>query len=346
MNKEKQFKIYSNSYNKYIYNLIPKNKKILISVVMPVYNSGELIHQTIKSILTQTYTNFEFIIINDASTDNTLKVVKEYAKKDNRIKIINNKTNLGIALASNKGLDAAKGKYIAMMDHDDISLPQRFEKQVEFLEKNKDVFLLGTKYEHIDINNKKIITMSVVTNPDKLKKYMITGRPKICHPSIMFRNKTKIRYRSKIYYAQDYDFFLQLLSDNKKLSNLDEVLFKYRIHNTQTSMQKRDKQYLFSRKAIEFYWQRIKFGIDNYNEFNPNTILNFDFENTIDKDVITAKMLYYYNLEDYKLARKYIFKYFKLYGVFNKFLIYYILSLFPKTINEFFLNLNRKYRHR
>jgi len=241
-------------------------KKILISVVMSVYNSGKLIYQTIKSILNQTYKHFEFIIINDASTDNTLNVIKEYAKKENRIKIINNKKKLGIALASNKGLDAAKGKYIAMMDHDDISLPQRFEKELEFLEKNKDIFVVGTNYCLIDINNKKITNINVITDSNKLKDNIINGRPKICHPSIMFRNKTKIRYRSKIYYSQDYDFFLQLLANNKKISNLKEILFQHRIHITQTSMQKKDKQYLFSRKAIEFYKEQNLFGKNNYNK--------------------------------------------------------------------------------
>jgi glycosyltransferase involved in cell wall biosynthesis len=313
-----------------------------ISVVMPVYNSGQLIHNTIISILNQTYEDFEFIIVNDASKDDTLNIIKEYQKKDKRIKIINNNKNLGISLASNKGLDIAKGKYIAMMDHDDISLPERFEKQIKYLEKNKDVFLIGTGNKYIDKEGNILNKIKTITNPDKIKKEIISGTNRICHPSIMFRNETKIRYREKIYYAQDVDFFLQLLSENKVLTNLPDVLFHYRVHNTQTSMEKRNKQLLFYKKAIDFYNQRIKFGKDKYNQFNPKEILTINPKITKNKEVIETEIFYNFHKQNFKEVKLYSKKYFKLFGYFNKINIYYLISFLPKSVINLILKLKRR----
>jgi len=317
-------------------------KKPMISVVMPVYNSGELIHQTIKSILNQTYSDFEFIIINDASKDDTLKIIKEYKKKDKRIKIINNNKNLGIALASNKGLDVAKGKYIAMTDHDDISLPMRFEKQIKYLENHKDIFLIGTGYYCIDKNNKIINKIKTITNVNKIKRNTTNLITRICHPSIMFRNKTKIRYRKKIYYAQDFDFFLQLIANNKKLSNIRDRLFYYRVHETQTSINKGNKQLLFAMKSVEFYNEKIKTGKDNYESFDPKKTLKLNIETSNNANVIYCEIIHSNNNKDYANVRKYSKKYLKLYNYNNKVMISYLMSYMPKGIIQLIINWKRK----
>lgn len=127
----------------------------LIYVVMSCYNREKYVVEAIESILNQTYTNFEFIIIDDCSTDNTFEIVKEYAKKDNRILALKNDKNYCYVHSLNKGIEIAKGKYIARMDDDDISLPERFEKQVEFLEKNEDIIALGTFIEIFSDDMKK-----------------------------------------------------------------------------------------------------------------------------------------------------------------------------------------------
>jgi len=318
-------------------------KTPLISVVMPVYNSGTLIHQTIQSILNQTYTNFEFIIIDDASKDNTLKTIKNYQKKDKRIKIIQNKQNKGISITSNIGLNHARGKYIAMMDHDDLSHPERFEKQIYYLEQHKDIFLVGTGYYCIDINNKIINRGKIVTNLNKLKNDSIIGKWRICHPSIMFKNNTNIRYRAKIYYAQDVDFFLQLIADGKKLTNLKEILFYYRVHKTQTSMEKRNKQLLFAKKAIDLYNEKIKFGKDSYDKFDPKTILELNANTSDNKDVIASEIFYNFHKQNYKYVKLYSKKYFKLYGHKNRILLYYIISFFPKKLIQEIIKLKRRF---
>jgi len=115
-----------------------------ISVIMPVYNRAEFIGEAIQSILSQTYKNFELIIIDDASTDNTLKVISEFTDDDDRILLLKNKKNEGVAATRNRGIEIAKGEFIAFMDSDDISLPQRFEKQVKIFCSHKEVIVCGS----------------------------------------------------------------------------------------------------------------------------------------------------------------------------------------------------------
>jgi len=117
---------------------------VKVSIVMSVYNAQKYLDEAIESILNQTYSNFEFIIINDGSTDKSLEIIENYAKKDSRIIVIN-RENKGLIYSLNEGIRKANGKYIARMDADDISLPQRLEKQVEFMEKNKNIGICGTQ---------------------------------------------------------------------------------------------------------------------------------------------------------------------------------------------------------
>ena len=131
----------------------------LVSVIMSVYNGEKYLVQAIDSILNQTYQNFEFIIIDDCSTDNSSHILQEYAKKDSRIKIIKKEKNIGIKgfiENLNLGISIAEGKYIARMDADDISLPERFQKQVTFLENNPEIFMVGAQIDFINEKNEII----------------------------------------------------------------------------------------------------------------------------------------------------------------------------------------------
>lgn len=121
-----------------------------VTVLMPAYNAEKYIETAIESILNQTYKDFEFIIVNDCSTDSTLDIIERYAKQDKRIKIISNKENQKIAQTLNNGLKEAKGKYIARLDADDWSYPERLEKQVNFMEENPDVVLSSGNMEICD----------------------------------------------------------------------------------------------------------------------------------------------------------------------------------------------------
>lgn len=244
-----------------------------VSVLMSVYNSSRFIIESVESILGQTFKDFEFIIVNDCSTDNSLNIIKKYAKQDKRIVLIKNKKNIGLTKSLNKGLKIARGKYIARIDADDISLPNRLQTQYQFLEENPDIFLAGSGAIIIDSKGKEIGKYEPITCEEKLKKVLETKNA-IYHSTIMFRNEKNNFYREKFYYAQDYDFYLRILLEKKRLINNPDILIKYRISSQSISFSKIRKQKLFAEKARKFYLQEVR-GIENdYKIFNPNKILN------------------------------------------------------------------------
>lgn len=193
-----------------------------ISVIMPAYNAETYIRDAINSILTQTYSDFEFIIINDGSTDNTANIVREY--NDNRIVFIDNKNNQGLINVLNYGLSIAKGEYIARMDADDISYPQRFEKQVKFLDKHEDVGVVGSWFKAFGSRN-------FVEKKVKYPKLKDMQNCPLAHPTVMLRksffNKYNLRYNPKYKHAEDYELWLRA-SKYMKLANIQEVLLDYR----------------------------------------------------------------------------------------------------------------------
>ena len=261
----------------------------LISVIMSVYNGEKYLVQAIDSILNQTYQNFEFIIIEDCSTDNSLDILEEYAKKDSRIKIIKKEKNIGIKgfiKNLNLGMSLAKGKYIARMDADDISLPERFQKQVDFLENNPEITLVGAQLNLINEQNK--ITgeaIAALQHRDIVKR--ITSQIQLFHPVIMFRKDQNIQYREKFIYCEDYDLYLNLITQGKKLANMNEKLLHYRI--LESSISRKGDNFvkkLMVEKALYFYKLRKENGQDLYETFNNEEVLeinNLEFKNKIEE---------------------------------------------------------------
>lgn len=212
-----------------------------VSVVMPVYNGEDYLREAIDSILNQTFTDFEFIIINDGSTDNTKDIVLSYS--DSRIVFLENEYNSGIVVTLNKGLDYAKGKYIARMDADDIALPERFEKQVDYMEKHKDIGALGTGTRIFGEDIETRDTHSTI-NSDKLKAELLFSTC-MCHPSVMIRKSVldlhHIRYDTQYRGAEDYELWWQIAMVSK-IMTIPDVLHCYRIHPNQIT-QKKDRDY-------------------------------------------------------------------------------------------------------
>ncbi|MBU2458965.1 MAG: glycosyltransferase, partial [Nanoarchaeota archaeon] len=244
--------------------MVPK-----ISVIMPVYNAEKFLDESIKSILSQTFQDSEFIIINDGSMDNSLKIIKEYARKDKRIILINNAKNLGLQKTLNKGLKAASGRYIARMDADDISLPNRLGIQYNYLEKHPEIFLLGGSAIVIDEEGKRMGSFRKQDNPSRVRKKLGKSNS-IIHSSIVFRNEG-LSYREKFKTSEDYDFYLRALSSGKKITNLSDFLIKYRISKNSFVSTKPDQSF-FYKKAREFYKQRSKEGRDDYNKLASEKI--------------------------------------------------------------------------
>jgi glycosyltransferase involved in cell wall biosynthesis len=307
-----------------------------VSVIMAVYNSEKFLSEAIESILNQTFKDFEFIIIDDCSSDNSLDIIKNYAKQDKRIILIENKKNIGLTKSLNKGLKIAKGKYIARIDADDIALSERLEKQYNFLEKNPGIFLLGTGAYNIDENGNVKSIKKPLTNSDLIKKTLYYKNC-IYHPTITFSNEGFL-YREKFYYSQDYDFYLRMISEAKKLTNTPNLLIKYRMAPEAVSFSQRAKQRLFAEKAKEFYRQRLKYGKDEYDKFNPNEVLDIDVEKSVKKIVLESEIKASFKLNDFKRVKKFCRKYFKNYGVLNKIIIYFLLSFTGRK----FINIIRR----
>lgn len=243
-----------------------------VSIIMSVFNREQYLEESIESILNQSFEDFEFLIIDDNSEDSSYSIIKSYSIRDKRVKVFRNQENIGLTGSLNFLIDRALGNYIARIDSDDISLPDRILKQFDFLENHKDIFLVGTGA--YNINEKGIILAQPepVTAPSEIAK-MLPINNCIYHPSIMFRNKN-VRYRGKFTFSQDYDLYLVLLSLGKKLSNIEEPLIKYRINSESISIQKSMAQDLFAQKAREFYLQRrdSQKHEDGYRDFDTWSI--------------------------------------------------------------------------
>lgn len=203
---------------------------------MPVYNSEKYLIEAIESILSQTYTNFEFIIIDDCSTDNSWKIIKSLSKKDKRIRPYKNKKNLKIVKTRNKGLYlcSKKSKYYAPMDSDDICLPNRLELEIVFMEKNKDyVAISGHTYRINELGKTTGLRKYPLTNK-KIVKSMLAASPLVQAASLI-RKETLLLikgYDEKYYRCQDYDLWFKL-AEKGKLANIDNFLYKYRFTQTQ-----------------------------------------------------------------------------------------------------------------
>lgn len=280
---------------------------------MSVYNTEKYLDQSILSILSQTFQDFEFIIINDASTDCSLSIIKKFQERDKRIKLVNNEENLGLTKSLNKALKKAEGNYIARQDADDISLTERLQKQYFFLERNKSIFLCGT--DRVDIDGKEFTLKNrstIITGCENVKK-LLQKRNCITHSSIMFRNNGYL-YREKFIYAQDYDFFLNLLSNGLKLDNLDEKCVLYRNVSNNISVSKKNKQVIFAITANKFYKQRLKTGKDQYDEFDPLKIIKME-DNDPKKVLLILRMKLYLKDRDFTNAKKVLMEYKKLKNV-------------------------------
>ncbi len=208
----------------------------LISVLLPTYNCDKYINECIDSILCQTYANFELLIIDDCSTDNTVNLIKEY--QDQRIKLVVKEKNSGYTDSLNWGIENAKGKYIARMDGDDVCMPTRFEEQVAFLEVNLNVILCGTAIQIIG-------TSTVLRHPSNHDaiKVKLCFSSSFYHPSVMGRIEVfrANLYNKKYEPAEDYDLWTRLAFQGK-LANLEKILLLYRVHDNQVSNERKTTQ--------------------------------------------------------------------------------------------------------
>jgi len=206
-----------------------------VSIIMPVHNGEKYIKESIESILSQTHRNFEFIIINDGSTDNTLLVLEEYSKRDSRIIIKNNVKNKGISNSLNSGLKLARAPLIARMDSDDIAYPNRLETQVRFMQENPEVSVCGSS---IKIYEAPEICWVPPLQHDAILVRMLFESC-LYHPTVMFRKETIVDqggYNVNFSGAEDYDLWCRLSRNiSVRFANISEPLLCYRTHTNTTN---------------------------------------------------------------------------------------------------------------
>lgn len=215
------------------------NIQPLVSVIMPIHNGSKYMAEAIDSILNQTYKKFEFIIVNDNSTDSTLGILKNYKKRYPKIRIISLNSQHGPFAAINLAMKYTKGEFIAPMDSDDISDPKRLEKEVQFLLDNKDVIVVGTHARIINGQGNVIGKKTFGINHKDIYRQFFEVHP-IVHPSSMIRRNLLPR-KNAIYYNKfgindDYFTFFNFLTYGK-FANIGEFLFDYRIHLKNNSLQ-------------------------------------------------------------------------------------------------------------
>lgn len=278
-----------------------------ISVIMSVCNGEQHLRESIESVLNQSFTNFEFIIVNDGSTDASLEIIKSYA--DKKIRIINNEENIGLTKSLNKAIKQAQGEYIARQDADDISLPNRLELQFEFLENHPEVALLGTGVYVINENGATIEKRIMHPNP---KKSLLKGN-RFIHGSVMFRKSVideRGAYNETLRYSQDYELWLRM-SKKYDVRNLTAPLYKLRMHKGSILSRKVEEQQMYAVLARKLAM----------NEITEQTLLNlqecpsnfYQILNKNDKMMFHKAVAYNYAQNNDLLSlRRECFKAFKL----------------------------------
>lgn len=280
--------------------------KPYISVIMPVYNVENYVSTAVQSILDQTFENFELIVIDDASTDKTFDIINRF--KDQRIIKLQNKANIGIANTLNKGLKLAQGEFIARMDGDDVSKPDRFNKQLNFMKSNPELIISGT---HMDlINNNGVFTklQKKKIGLEEIKIALFFGHTALAHPSIIIRKQLLdsfyLRYDSAFRYAEDFDLYCRSIQ-YAPIDNLEESLIQYRIHDGSVSRKFQFQQQIDAKIALYLHLRRLNLTF-TLEQFRVHTNISFGDETCIfhEKEI----QLWFDKLQKWNRLNKYFNK--------------------------------------
>lgn len=246
----------------------------LVSVVMSVYNGETYLREAIDSILNQTYSNFECIVINDGSSDKSLSIIKSYT--DNRIVLINNEVNKGLIYSLNKGIEIAKGDYITRMDADDISLPNRFEEQLKAFQFQPSAVVVSSDYYLL---NKDKLSLIQTNFSNQSLKTILLFTPCFCHPTVMIKNVFKeknLYYNKEFIHAEDYKLWTDLAFCGN-FYNIPIPLLKYRSHPSQISTLNKNTQLQISATIRKNYLHNLRFNLSDQQFKTLNFIGNNEF---------------------------------------------------------------------
>ncbi|MCC5796254.1 MAG: glycosyltransferase family 2 protein [Methylophaga sp.] len=297
-----------------------------LSVIMPVYNGDKYLCEAIDSVLCQSYSNFEFIIINDGSTDKSSQIIRDYAKKDARIKVID-QDNRGLIYSLNQGINQSSSEIIARMDADDICHPERFKMQLDYLEKNPNVVALGSLVNLIDSEGDTISDFNRNTSHSEIDKQHMRGvGGGIVHPSAMIRRSALLQvglYDDLFPHAEDLDLWLKL-AEIGELANISECLLRYRQHSESIGHTKRALQRKSVADAVQAAFERRCIPFDrSIMKINPDILSEFDAH---------LKWAWWaYKFGNNKTARKHALKAFLLNPWNTKVIKILIISILNKT---------------
>lgn len=260
---------------------------MLVSVVLPAYNAELYLKEAIDSILEQTFTDFELIVLNDGSSDSTEDIILSYS--DRRIVYVRNQENLGLIETLNKGISLAKGKYIARMDADDIALPERLAKQINFLEENTQYGVVGSFAQIIDSKN----IYKVPVTDKEIKAFLYIDSPFI-HPSVVIRKDllTNNLYDHQYHRIEDYELWVRL-SSQTKFYNIPEILLNYRVlEGSESSLLKSnlERKLLLTKKVIRNLFSINKIDVTVTEIENYCMLLNKNFFSNINYPLLSKTL--------------------------------------------------------
>ncbi|MBF2072891.1 MAG: glycosyltransferase [Synechococcales cyanobacterium C42_A2020_086] len=228
-----------------------------ISVLMPVYNAQRYVAQAVESILNQSFGDFEFLIIDDGSTDRSLKILQRYANQDPRIRLIS-RPNTGYVKALNELLALAQGEFLARMDADDVAMPNRFAQQVKFLRQHPEVLCVGGAQDWIDDAGRFLLHHPEAETDAEIQQLALSGQTPINHPSAMMRRTAVLQvggYDEALHPSEDLDLWLKL-GEIGQLANLPETVLQYRQHDRSVSERLQTLQTEQRRRCCERAWER------------------------------------------------------------------------------------------
>ncbi len=229
----------------------------VVSVVMPVFNGSEYLSLAVESILAQSFSDLEFLIVDDGSTDDSLEILRRYESQDSRIKIIS-RENTGMPRALNEGISLARGPFVARMDADDIAEPSRILKQVHYLQGHRECVAVGSALVFIDPDGEILAEQKTPESHEELLERLWQGDSALPHPTAMIRRDVLSAvggYREAFAIAQDLDLWLRL-SEIGRLANLPQALLRYRLHAASLTSTRRAQQLAEAEQIVRDAYQR------------------------------------------------------------------------------------------
>lgn len=260
-----------------------------ITVFIPVYQAERYLAESIDSILCQSYADFELLIIDDGSRDNSYEIAKDYATKDQRIRVLRNEGNQGVSFTRNRGIQEARGEFIALLDADDLAVPERLAKQLAFLDQNPDVVACGTQASLIDTNGKETGEMIAVPTHKEEVKVRLAFQNQFVNSSMMFR--LEVLKQTRGYYSglcEDYELAVQLNAQNC-LANLADTLVKYRVHEQGISKQHIVKMREGERAVMALIQKQLGLEPNSRSINIHHCVLNEDLETIEVKKTVTLR---------------------------------------------------------